>query len=36
MNSKITAEGLNGYLQLIENDINNDDMKSLAVGTGGS
>jgi VWFA-related protein len=36
MNSKITAEGLNGYLQLIENDKNNDNMKSLAVGTGGS
>jgi VWFA-related protein len=36
MNAKITTEGLNGYLQLIENEMNNDDMKSLAFGTGGS
>ncbi len=36
MTGQITRLGLNGYLQHIETTISNDDMKSLAVGTGGS
>ena len=33
---KINAMGMNGYLSHVESDINNDEMKSLAEGTGGS
>jgi VWFA-related protein len=33
---QINKLGMNGYAQLIETERNNDDMRSLAVGTGGS
>jgi VWFA-related protein len=36
MSGTISKLGMNGYLGHIENERNNDDMKSLAVGTGGS
>jgi len=36
MGGMVSALGMNGYLQHIENEINNDNMKSLAEGTGGS
>jgi VWFA-related protein len=36
LQGKINAEGLNGYLQLVQSDRNNDEMRSLAVETGGS
>ncbi|MGA2339037.1 MAG: VWA domain-containing protein [Terracidiphilus sp.] len=33
---KINSMGMEGYMQLVQSDINNDDLKSLAVETGGS
>ncbi len=33
---KINAMGMEGYMQFVQSDINNDDMKSLAVETGGT